>query len=380
MGGVARALTGHAEPVSDSTLRFVPVLPRYVLGEFLRVFGLCMLGFLLLDVLVDFFDRLGTYLKYQPPITTVLRYFLFKVPLIVTQLVPVATLGGVLLGLGTLARHNELTAMRASGVSTLQIARPLLLTALLLSVGILAWNESVVPYCSERFRRIDNVEIRNRPQKAVLDDHGIWFHGKAGIYSIEHFDARRETIVGLTVYEFTPGFELARLVEIPTARWQGDHWILDGTVERRFDGAGNVLTRAVAAGEFTLPDEPQDMQVMEKDSDELSFRRLRHHIRELSRKGINVTESLVDLHLKLAVPFVPLAMVLIGVPLATRNPRRRPLATSVGIGLAVGFSYWVLLALTISLGHGGAIPPVIAAWTANAVFTVLGAFLFLGVE
>jgi lipopolysaccharide export system permease protein len=73
-------------------------------------------------------------------------------------------------------------------------------------------------------------------------------------------------------------------------------------------------------------------------------------------------------------------MVLIGVPLAGRNPRRRPLATSISIGLVVGFSYWVLLALTISLGHGGAIPPAIAAWTANGVFALLGAFLFLGPE
>jgi len=73
-------------------------------------------------------------------------------------------------------------------------------------------------------------------------------------------------------------------------------------------------------------------------------------------------------------------MVLIAVPLSTRNPRQRPLATSIGIGLSVGFSYWVLLALTVSLGHGGAIPPIVAAWTANAIFGVLGAFLFLGAE
>jgi lipopolysaccharide export system permease protein len=120
--------------------------------------------------------------------------------------------------------------------------------------------------------------------------------------------------------------------------------------------------------------------VIEKDPEELNFRRLQHHIRELSRKGIDTTESRVDLHLKLALPLVPLVMVLVGVPLAGRNPRRRSLATSIGIGLVVGFSYWVLLALTISLGHGGAIPPAIAAWTANGVFALLGAFLFLGPE
>ncbi len=356
------------------------ILPRYVLTEFLRLVGLCMLGFLLIYVLVDFFDRLDIYLKYHASIGAVLRYFLFKTPLILTQLVPVATLGAALLALGMMARHNELTAFRACGVSTLQLANPLLLATILLSGGIVLWNELVVPYASERARHIDMVEIRNKPLKALLSENGIWFHGQAGIYNIEHFDARKATLVGLSIYEFTPGFELRRLVEVPAAHWQDERWTFGEATERTFDAQGNVNTRRLGPLDFSLPDPPQDFQVIEKDPEELSYRKLRHHIKELSRKGIDTTESRVDLHLKLALPFVPLVMVLLAVPLATRNPRRRSLATSIGIGLVVGFSYWVLLALTVSLGHGGAMPPVIAAWAANGVFATLGVFLFLGTE
>ncbi|MBP1689447.1 MAG: permease [Deltaproteobacteria bacterium] len=356
------------------------VIPRYVLSEFLRLFAMCMLGFLLVYILVDLFDRLDGFLKYHAGVGAVLRYLLFKVPLIVTQLVPVATLAAVLFTLGTMARHSELTALRASGMSTVQLATPLFATAIALSLAILAWNEAVVPYCTERARYIEIVEIRNKPLKALLSEDGIWFHGQSGIYNIEHFDARTGTLVGLTVYDFTPGFVLKRLIEVSTAQWRDDHWAINTAVERSFDANGSVLTRTLTPGELVLPERPQDFQIMEKDPEELNFRRLRHHVRELSRKGIDTTESRVDLHLKLALPMVPLVMVLVGVPLAARNPRRRSLATSIGIGLVVGFSYWVLLALTISLGHGGAIPPAIAAWTANGVFALLGTFLFLGPE
>lgn len=356
------------------------VVWRYVLMEFLRVFGLCMVGFLLIYALVDLFDHLQTFLKYQASVGEVSRYLFFKIPLIVTQMVPVATLASILMALGGMARHSELTALRASGVSTMQLAAPLFAIALTLSVAILAWNESVVPYSTERSRYVEIVEIRNRPLKALLSEDGIWFHGRNGIYNIEHFDARTGTLVGLTVYDLTSAFTLQRLVEVPTAQWRDDRWIISAAIERTFDERGSVVTRALSPAEFVLPEKPQDFQIIEKDPEELNFRRLRHHIRELSRKGIDTTESRVDLHLKLALPLLPMVMVLIGVPLASRNPRRRPLATSVGIGLVVGFSYWVLLALSISLGHGGAIPPAIAAWTANAVFALLGAFLFLGPE
>jgi len=356
------------------------VISRYVLAEFLRLFAICMLAFIFIYVLVDLFDRLDGFLKYQATAAAVFRYLLFKVPLIVTQLVPVATLAAVLLTLGTMGRYNELTALRASGMSSVQVATPLFASAIVLSVATLFWNEAVVPYATERSRYVDVVEIRNKPLKALLSEEGIWFHGRSGIYNIEHFDSRTETLVGLTVYDFSPGFELQRLIQVPTAQWRNDHWAIDSALERRFDERGNVVTRTLSGGDLVLPERPQDFRIVEKDPEELNFRRLRHHIRELSRKGIDTTESRVDLHLKLALPMVPLVMVLVGVPLASRNPRRRPIATSVGIGLVVGFSYWVLLALTISLGHGGAIPPAIAAWTANGVFAVLGAFLFLGPE
>lgn len=356
------------------------VVSRYVLVEFLRIFGLCMVGFLLIYVLVDLLDRLQGFLKFHASVGEVCRYLFFKIPLIVTQLIPIATLASVLIALGTMARHNELTALRASGISTVQIATPLFAMAVALSVLIVGWNETVVPYSTERSRYIEIVEIRNRPLKALLNEDGIWFHGRNGIYNIEHFDARTGTLVGLTVYDMSPGFVLQRLVEVPTAQWRDDRWIVSAASERTFDDKGSVITRTLTPAEFVLPERPQDFQIIEKDPEELNFRRLRHHIHELSRKGIDTTESRVDLHLKLALPLVPLVMVLVGVPLAGRNPRRRPLATSIGIGLVVGFSYWVLLALTISLGHGGAIPPAIAAWTANGVFALLGAFLFLGPE
>lgn len=358
----------------------VRIVARYVLAEFLRVFALCMLGFLLIYALVDLFDKLEGFLKYHASAGEVLRYLFFKIPLIMTQLIPVATLASVLMSLGTMARHNEITALRASGISTFQMAMPLFAIAILFSVLILAWNETVVPYSTERSRYVETVEIKNRSPKALLSEDGIWFHGRNGIYNIEHFDARTESLVGLTVYEIGQDFVLQRLVEIPTAQWRNERWVISAAIERTFDEHGEVVTHPLNPAEFLLPERPQDFQVIDKDPEELNFRRLRRHIRELSRKGIDTTESQVDLHLKLVLPLVPLVMVLVGVPLAGRNPRRRPLATSIGIGLVVGFSYWVLLALSISLGHGGAIPPVIAAWTANGVFALLGGFLFLGPE
>ena len=76
----------------------------------------------------------------------------------------------MLLGLGGLSRHNEITAMRACGLSSAQIVAPLLGVCLLLSVAVFLWNENVVPYFASRAHVINTVEIKKRQMQGLLGD------------------------------------------------------------------------------------------------------------------------------------------------------------------------------------------------------------------
>ena len=78
------------------------------------------------------------------------------------------------------------------------------------------------------------------------------------------------------------------------------------------------------------------------------------------------------------MPFICTVMGLISMPLGMRNLRGSSLANNIGIGLLIGASYWFVLALAVSLGHSGALPAVVAAWTANGIFAAIGLFFLLG--
>jgi lipopolysaccharide export system permease protein len=69
-------------------------------------------------------------------------------------------------------------------------------------------------------------------------------------------------------------------------------------------------------------------------------------------------------------------MILIAIPFAVRKQMSGSMAASFGMAMLVGFGYWVLSAFCISLGHNGALPPGIAAWVPNAIFAMIGLFLF----
>ena len=149
--------------MSGSGRRFLlPVIGRHVAVEFLRAFALTVLAFLAIYVLADFFDRFDSFLQHDARAGTIIRLFLYRIPLIVTQVTPVAVLAGGLVGLGLLARQNEFVAMRACGVSIWQILLPLSLVAVVLSILIFAWNETVVPASARRWHQIWNEEIKGK--------------------------------------------------------------------------------------------------------------------------------------------------------------------------------------------------------------------------
>ena len=355
----------------------VPVLARHLAREFLRTFALTVAAFVAIYVIADFFDRFDGFLKHDATLGAVLRVFLFKIPLIVTQVTPVAVLAAALVSLGLLARHNEFVALRACGVSVWQITMPLLAVAGCISVATFAWNETLVPYSARRWHAIENTEIKKHEAEGLFTGRQVWYHGQAGFYNVERVSRRHRALYGLSIYQLGPDFRPARLIEFDAATWNGQGWNLAGAHTREFRRSGLHDTPGAPDG-FTLPESFDDFRTVAVEPEELSYGMFRRQIREVRRKGVDSSESLVDLHLKLALPAASLMMMLVAAPLAAAGTRITSLATSIGVGLVLGFGYFVVVAFTRALGQSAALPPALAAWSANVLFALLGGFYVLG--
>jgi len=359
---------------------WLPTIARYLLREFGRSFALCLGAFLGLYLCVDFFERFPGFLSHGAPTRLIVLYFAMKVPLIVTQMTPVAVLASMLLSLGGLARRSELMAMRSCGVSIWQIGTPLLGACLAISLLSIGWNEYVVPAASMRAHHIDRVQIKNKSFRGHFDESEIWYQGEGSFTNIDRFDANRNEIYGLRRYEFDDDFELRRMVEARVARWTGNGWETSDVHEMRFGEDGALSTSPLPPSALRLEETPEDFTAVHREAEDLSYQSLAREIEDLRRKGIDTTDARVDLWLKLAVPFTSIVMACIAIPLASRHNRGSGVAASVGTALVVGFGYWVVLALTTSLGRAGVLPPLLAAWTANLIFGTIGLIFFLSAD
>jgi lipopolysaccharide export system permease protein len=355
----------------------LPVIGRHLVRQFGATFGLTLAAFLAIYVLADFFDRIDNFLKYDASLSAILRSFIFKLPLVVSQVTPMAVLAGTLVGLGLLARQNEFVALRACGVSTWQVLVPLLAVGGLVSVGIFAWNETVVPYSSRRWHEVDDIEIRKHSVATVFTGREVWYHGKAGFYNIGFVAPRKHVLYGLTVFQIDPTFRPVRMIEADSATWDGRHWRLDDATARVLE-QGEWRAVPLQSIGFELPETPDDFAVAYHEAEEFSFAMLSRQIRDLRRKGVDASESLVDLHLKIALPAASMILMLVAVPLAVRGTRVSSMTAGIGLGFGMGFAYFIVLGLARALGQSSTIPPVLAAWSANILFAMLGGFYLLG--
>jgi lipopolysaccharide export system permease protein len=359
----------------------LPTITRHLIGEVLRTFLLMMLAFVAISMLVYFFDRFDDFLKQGAPAGTIALLFAYRVPLIVGQVMPIAVLAGALVGLGLLARNNEFVALRSCGVSLWQITLPLVTLAVLIGLLNFLWGETVVPVTARRAKEIWSQDVKKKKgPTGVFAGRDIWFHGRAGFYNINRVAPGRRMLYGLTIYQVRGDeFRPARVIEVATAQWTDGRWQFQGIRTVRYDDDG-VHSEDALPPHFTLPETLEDFGVIALEPEETSYSLLRRQIRSLRAKGVDASESLVDLHLKVATPFAAVVMMLLAVPLATRGTRVTSLPAAIGLGFAIGMSYFFVVGFSRALGQAGSLPPIIAAWTANAVFAVVAGYYQVSAE
>ena len=354
------------------------VVARYIVTQYLKVMALSAVSATGLFMVIDFFERIGSLTGQDAPASTIAAYFLLRIPHVLSEIYPAVTLMSVLISLGLLARNHEVLAFRSCGIGTWQLAVPLVIVSAIMSILMLIWNETVVPPTSSRSRDLrDNVILKKRDQ-GMFNASSVWFQGPQGFYNIDYFDANRNALYGLTIYETDPDFQINRIIEISEASWRNEAWDIAAGTVKNVGPSGAVFTRPLEAGEVTFKEDPRSFVRRRRKARELNSRDLQREVAALQAKGLEADSFLVDLNVKFAWPFSGLVTVLIGFPLAVRGGRRFGLAYNMGVGMVVGFSYWVTMAFAVAVGHTGGLPPVLAAWAANIIFTIFGAALYLG--
>lgn len=362
-------------------LHSLSTLGRFLCLEFLRPFAVCLAAFTITYVFGDALDHMKTLVNYGGLGILGIKYLLFKLPLMVSQVLPASSLAGVLLCFALLSRKGELLACQQLGMSRLQIAVPFLLIGGLISLFDFVLSEAIVPAATRRSSYLYRVEIKKRTLEGVFAGRSLWVRVPEGFLFAESYGSNRQELRGVIVYRMSPDAGLQEVLQAQTASWDGHSWATGAATTIRVSGSGEA-SDAVAANSdrrhFGENVNPDDLGLLRREPEEFSLFELNRYIRRLRQVGLDPGSYLVDRDLKYALPFSCLIMVALGLALSLDPlPRDSRLGRSILLTIAIGAFYWVALGLTLSLGRTGLIPAWIAAWLSNFIFATVALSIFM---
>jgi LPS export ABC transporter permease LptF/LPS export ABC transporter permease LptG len=385
------------------TLRFPSLLDRYIARGWVGHFGLVLLAFLSIFVLADFMDLFDDIQHNHVKGKVVFHYYGFFLFQIVFMVAPVAVLVSTLDTLGVLARRNEITAMKAGGISLYRAAGPVIGMGLVASLFLYGLQEFILPE-TNKVATMDRNVIKGRPPQSSDQFDRRWILASDGrFYNYDYLVDRRGSrraglaegahrndfsLYGFSIYDVDPStWDLRERVHANRAAWDPASRTYDlergwrrGTGERSSFHSFDVETvRAIGEGPGGEVEPPSYFKREDRPSDTMGFGELRDHIFSLETRGFDVAKLKVQLQRKLAFPMVGVIMTLLGIPFSFVVARRGALY-GIGIAIVIGIVYWAFLGVFEALGNNALLPASLAAWAPNLVFGSAGLYLLLTLD
>jgi len=364
---------------------FPRILDEYVVREFLNMFFLVLLAFVLLILVFTVFDLLGDILRNHIAWTTVGEYLVNLTPSMLYQIAPLAVLIAVLVTFGVLNRNSEIIAMKATGISLYRLVIPIVAISAILAASLFFFDEYYLPQANQKQEALRNI-IKGRPPQTVLHPEHNWIFGEprpgepARIFYYQFFDRDRDEFANLSIFEFDPStFALSRRIFATRVFWDQatSSWRFQNGWQR--DIAGTSITEFNEFKQTSFSEIHEDPSYFEKESlqsQEMNFGQLNRYIGDLAQSGFDTMRLRVELWRKLAYPLIAVVMAVLAIPFALSMGRRSSLE-GVAVAIAVALAYFVVDGLFSALGNVNYLPAALAACSSDILFGLVGGYLLL---
>ena len=370
------------------------LIDRYLLREYLVPLSYCLVGFCMLYVVGAMFDTLSQAINAGAPLIGMVEYYacflvayakgsdwsFFVIAL------PVSILGGTLYSLSTLTKQNEITALRANGISIFRIMRPFIGVGLVFSLLAVGFQEYVAPRASRIIDDFDQTwRGKTKMAERVQLNYAYRDQEHRATWKIARFDSDRPTVLdGVKITIDRPSSPArARVFEAEKAEWVDGTWRLYGMTEQRFDAEDQPIgpPPKPIAGPVNVPElkAHPDHLVIELDPRNLgrymsSLDMLRYLRKRQNMQPSELANRRASAHLCLAMPWACLVVALLGIPAGTRGGQRGAFA-GVNFAVALFLAFYVTVQISLFLGMKQVLSPVISAWLPNVVFFTAGSVM-----
>lgn len=367
--------------------RFMLILDDYVLRRFVSLLLLILSSFLALTLIFNFFELLSDIVRNKTSPMTIGAYLLNQVPAMLYLVTPLSVLLAVLVSFGLMQKANEITAMKATGISVYRTLIPILGIAAVLAGSLFLLDQWYLPTANKRVETLRNAIKGKPPQTYLRPSKWIFGENTPGdhdanrrVYYYEFYDPERNEFGGFSSFELdSHTFQIAQRLYASRARWE-EHlqkWVFEKGWQRSFNGDTVKDFKQFEVSTFADVTEPPNYFRKEvRQYSEMNYEELRNYIRDLQQSGFDVVRLRVQLQKKVAFPLITLVMAVLALPFALSAGRRGAL-TGIAVALLITVGYYVTAGLFEAMGNVSQLPPLVAAWMPDIIFGLAGGYMIL---
>jgi lipopolysaccharide export system permease protein len=326
---------------------------------------------LVLVVLMTFIDELDDVGRGQYRVMDAFVYVLFSVPRYVFEAFPVAALLGSLIGLGVLANHGELTAMRAAGVSIRQIVTAVLKAGVLMMAVVIVLGELVAPPMEQYAKQ---VRAERQHQQVILKSrYGFWARDGRAFVNIRRL-LSGSALGDIYIYEFNDARRLELMTHAAYAHYKDDHWVLRDLKQTRVTESG-VESRSLEKANWDSLLDPSLLRAVVVQPTMLPAWGLYQYISFMKENGQQVPAYEVAFWAKVVAPFATLVMLFLAVPFVFGSLRAVGIGQRIFVGALAGSVFFLLNRALSYVAVVYELNPVVAAALPAAAFLLVGTLL-----
>lgn len=327
---------------------------------------------LVMFVTIEFLEHMDIFTDSFNSFLLSLVYILLRIPHYFNLLLPLASLISMLILLIMMVRNNEIIAARTSGISTISLMKPFIAFAFALIMFSFIIAEWIMPYAANAAEYLYRVKIKKEDSYVHFKNNRIWFKKDNILSNIDFFDAKKDTITGLTIIELADDFTIKKRIDAMEGTWKDSAWLFTTVIERTFGDNAIQSKKVYSEMKGLIKETPAMLKVGQRNPEEMGYKDLLRYIHRLKREGHDVRRYLVDLYNKMAFPFINLIMVFVAFSVGLRYTKTKHIAKGILVGVCVGILYWFIHNICLSFGYAETFPPFFAAWLSNMLFFSLG--------
>lgn len=354
-------------------------IDRYIISKFLSTYIFLIAIIVVIAIIFDYNEKIDKFASSNATWQQVVfDYYLNFVPYFVNLFSPLFVFIAVIFFTSKLADNSEIIAMKSTGMSFKRLLRPYFYSAALIALCTFMLGAYVIPRGNVERVNFENTYIKKKTDITAVDN--VQMQVDTGVVAyITHFDNTNKSGYGFSLDKFVNKKLVSHLtaqsIQYDTLSARRFSWTLRYYTIRTLKGMREEITSGERLDTIIIM-EPKDFFYVRGQQETMTVPQLSEFIdRQRLRGAAGISTFEVEYHKRFAMPFAAFILTLIGVSLSCEK-RKGGMGTSIGIGIALSFSYILFQTISSTFALNAGLPAMIAVWIPNILFAIIAFVLF----